>query len=74
MKKLLTKLKGRSRDTGTVCLGDPGLATHSIIREDGEGQRHEHLIGRTAYGKGHEPYGGHKTDTVIVTDDHKRHS
>lgn len=71
-KKLLAKLKGRSRETGGVRLGDPGMATHSFIRVDGEGRSHEHLVGRTAYGRGHEPEGGHKPDTVIVTDGQKR--
>lgn len=71
LKRLLTKLRGRSRDTGALTLGGPGMATHSIIRVDGEGHPHELLVGRTAYGKGHTPVGGHKTDTVIVVDDPK---
>lgn len=67
-KKLWAKLTGRSRDNGAVYLGDPGKATHSIIRVDGEGYCHDHLVGRTAYGKGHDPEDGHKPDTVIVTE------
>lgn len=46
-------------------VGDAGKATHSNIKIDNEGHRHEVLFGQTAYGKGHAPANGHKTETVI---------
>lgn len=71
LKKLLAKLTRRSNVAGELHLFDP-KATLSVMRIDGEGRILETRIGTTAYGKGHEPAGGHKPDTVIVTDDHKR--
>ena len=70
LKKLLTVLTGRSKDTPVFRLGDAGKATHSIIRIDERGHTHEHLVGRTGYGKCHEPIGGHKPDTVILSNAH----
>lgn len=72
LKKVLSMLTRRSKETPVYRIGDPGMATHSIIRIDGDGHRHEHRVGLTGYGSGYEPAGGHKPDTVIVTDDQKR--
>jgi|2_EtaG_2_1085320.scaffolds.fasta_scaffold01623_10 hypothetical protein len=46
-KKLLSMLARRSKDTPVFRLGDPGMATHSIIKVDEHGNSHEHLLGRT---------------------------
>lgn len=32
---------------------------------DKNGHTHTHVIGRTAYGKGHAPENGHKPNTII---------
>lgn len=67
LKKLLAKLTKRSSVAGELHLFDP-KATHSVIRIDGQGRVHETRVGTTAYGKGNEPAGGHKPDTVILTE------
>ncbi len=74
LKKLHSMLKRRSKEPPVYRIGDPGMATHTIIRIDGDGRCHEHRVGHTGYGSGYKPAGGHKPSTVIVTDDQKRRS
>ena len=52
----------RGQSNGVRTNGGPAIE-HITIGEDGH--RHVFAFGRTAYGKGHVPEGGHKPITIV---------
>lgn len=61
-RRLVWKLRGCASTKANFGSSGPTIK-HITIGQDGH--THTFLIGRTSYGKGHAPKGGHKPITII---------